>query len=256
MTSKLRLCSTHSTFPSSSFFPIPPLLPTSFFILTSSLLSSLPFPPSSPSLCLHFRDISKVMRVVQHPADFLPNPRRYISNYSLVHSVVHNLTPENCVIFIGTQNINSSSNLTLQQDLLPVQANGNKVPLPSLNFKEPIYSTPYTIYNIPEELLVYWNSSLANPELKLADPNMFVPDSTHLVLAPVSNQTVPQQLNSETTVETWVFPDTKSFYEPKVNLVCELKTANAEKTAYWEGEWRGCQSCSTNECLCTDIILI
>lgn len=181
-----------------------------------------------------------VMRVVELPADFLPNPRRYISNYSLVHSIAEMFTPENSVIFIGTQTINSSANLTehlLPVDLLPVPADGNRVPLPTLNLVEPIYYTPFTIFDIPQELLLYWNSSQANPELRLAVPNKFVPDSTNLCPAPVSNLTAPKQLTSmPAAVEAWVFPDTKSFYEPKVNLRCELKTASAEKTAHWEGE--------------------
>ena len=75
---------------------------------------------------------------------------------------------------------------------------------------------------------------------------MFVPNVDSLISVPVSNVTTPYQV-SNPTAEVWAFPDTRNFNEPEMNLRCELKTANAKKMPFWQGE--GACPCYSAQCV-------
>ena len=182
------------------------------------------------------------MRVNPLPADFLPNPRRYLPSFDLVQDTLRRFTVGNCLIFIGTKGVNISSDPSPREDFSYVlpgvlsMDDATTVPLPILDLVEPIYSTPFTIYATPSQFFTYWSPAQGNPELYLATPNVFVPDGTHLIPVPPSNQTSPVQIKNNLTMETWVLPDTRTFYEPKVNLRCELKAGKATETPHWAGK--------------------
>ena len=58
------------------------------------------------------------MRLAADPADFLATPYRFLFNSTLVTDTLNYLTPDNSVVFIGTQklNFNGSSHPTVTQD--------------------------------------------------------------------------------------------------------------------------------------------
>ena len=75
---------------------------------------------------IYHSTISEAMRLVTDPADFLGTPYRFVSNFSLVNDTLNYLTPENSVIFIGSQKLNFSDS-----SYLPVSQQGPEpVPWP------------------------------------------------------------------------------------------------------------------------------
>ena len=67
------------------------------------------------------------MRLVTDAGDILGTPYRFVSNFSLVNDTLNYLTPENSVIFIGSQKLNFNGS-----NLPNVQQQGPKpVPWPS-----------------------------------------------------------------------------------------------------------------------------
>ena len=62
--------------------------------------------------------ISEAMRLVTDPADFLATPYRFLFNSTLVTDTLNYLSPNNSVVFIGTQklNFNGSSHPTVTQE--------------------------------------------------------------------------------------------------------------------------------------------
>ena len=64
------------------------------------------------------RTISEAMRLATDPADFLSYPYRFLFNSTLVTDTLSYLTPDNSVVFIGTQklNFNGSSHPTVRQE--------------------------------------------------------------------------------------------------------------------------------------------
>ena len=97
-----------------------PLLFEGIFVVVIGMLYLFLFPPTSP---LHTHTsphstISEKMRLATDPADFLASPYRFLSNSTLVTDTLNYLTPDNSVVFIGTQklNFNGSSHSTVTQD--------------------------------------------------------------------------------------------------------------------------------------------
>jgi len=178
------------------------------------------------------------MRVNDQPADFLPNPRRFVSDYDLLQQNLKKFTPFNCLIFLATQSVNVSDDLTDQEefgtvDSVTLPPGDNSLPLPELDLEEPIYTTPFAIYSLPIQLATYYNSPDTNCDLYPANANMLVPSEAHLVTASPTNQTAPVLLSGSQGVETWVFSDTRSFDEPKMNMRCELKSGKYQESAEW-----------------------
>lgn len=170
------------------------------------------------------------MRVEECPADFLPNPCRYQSDYNHTLITASYFTPNNTVIFIGTHNINDSNPDT------PTGA--VQLPQAVLNDTEPYYSTLFGNVPIPSDLLTYWgpNTTLDGmySGLSLATKNDFVPEDLGILPPPPPPQPVDPQLAStgSGTDETWFLQD-PSFTQPRVNLRCELRSANVEPSAHW-----------------------
>lgn len=190
------------------------------------------------------------MRVVKNPADFIPNPRRYASNYSLALSIAKLFVPSNSLVFVTTHSTSShGSGSGLGSGFGDGEAlesiagvmGGVEIPNPELNLTEPIYKTPYSTIDIPPKLLMYWSYNQTLPlisgnerMLYLPEPNMFVPSS--LELLPSNNKTTPLQLASDDSdVETWYLQDTQDFPQPKANVRCELRPASVPVSSAWAG---------------------
>ena len=180
------------------------------------------------------------MRVNSNPADFLPNPRRFVPDYELLQQNLKKFTPFNSLMFLATQSANVSDDLSLREDFGSVDSvplppdNSHALPIPELDLMEPIYSTPFTIYTLPYDLAQYFYSpNDTDPDLYPANSNMFLPNRAHLTPVSPTNQTAPMSTSSNHSVQTWVLPDTQSFDEPKVSVRCELKTGKAMETPQW-----------------------
>ena len=204
-----------------------------------------------------FRSITKVMRVVEDPADFLKNPRRFLSDYTLTISTARQLLPNNSLVFItahppaefsgsgsgsGSNDVGSGSipgaatGPESDSESIVGSGEGVVIPTPPLNQTEPIYSTSYYRADIPTDLLQHWSYASVQSVmgLSLPGPNMFVPSS--LELLPSSNQTSPQQLTSDPTdSDTWFLQDTEDFPQPRATFRCEIRPSFVEKSANWAG---------------------
>jgi len=88
------------------------------WIVLVYLFSFLPTSLTSHTCTPFHRAISEAMRIVTDPADFLATPYRFLFNSTLVTDTLNYLTPDNSVVFIGTQklNFNGSSHPTVTQD--------------------------------------------------------------------------------------------------------------------------------------------
>ena len=189
------------------------------------------------------------MRVVENPADFLPNPRRYLSNYSLTVSTAQLFVPSNSLVFItahpepagsGSGSGSGMGSGSMEQgggagEGIEGMLGEVTVPTPVLNLTEPIYETKYSKVDISKDLLQYWSYEEAQSLLgiHLPEPNMFVPSS--LELLPSSNETAPQRTNATTDSETWVLQDTENFQQPKANFRCELRPSFVTQSPTWAG---------------------
>lgn len=203
------------------------------------------------------RSITKVMRVVEHPADFLKNPRRFLSDYNLTVSTAQLFVPNNSLVFItahppevasgsgsgSRSNAGSGVNPTMEPkpDSGSIMEEGSGyggvvIPTPPLNQTEPIYDTSYNRVDIPTDLLQYWSYASVQflSELRLPGPNMFIPSSLELLSS--SNQTTPRQLTSDPTdIDTWFLQDTEEFPQPRANFRCEIRPFQVDKTSVWAG---------------------
>ena len=116
----------------------------------------------------------------KHPADFLSNPKRYYSNFSLVQNTLQHFTPDNSLMILRTCNVNISSNLSTQVNFDSMHEevhtqSPHEFPIPLLDHVEPIRNTPFTIYLLPLNLMKYWTSITGTKELHLAIPNPYIP---------------------------------------------------------------------------------
>ena len=163
------------------------------------------------------------MRVVSNAGDILPNPRHYISNYSLTISTAGHFTPKNAIIFVGTHN--NVSFLNLGQTEEPI----------NLDEMEPYFMTNYSIMEILPDLLSNWTSSIPKTEFTLAMNNLFIPSNISEIYD--SNQTIPL-FTSTNSSQSYFLTDAKNFSgQPRMNFRCELKTGNGDNTtATWEGK--------------------
>lgn len=177
---------------------------------------------------LHCREITETMRTVQSPADILPNPRRYLSNYFLVTSTARLFVPSNSIIFITTQEVGGVSNTTGLYT----------VPRPPLDDKEPIYGTKYSSIPISEDLLSFWtaNNSTVTGDLYLPSRNKFIPSDLSLIPVP-DNLTEGRYMQQFEGALNWIFLDTVNFPQPRVNYKCNFTSGNSDPSALWQGKY-------------------
>ena len=196
------------------------------------------------------------MRVAKNPADFLPNPRRYVSNYSLAVSTAKLFVPGNTLVFItarpsSSPGSGSGSGLGSEfgegealESVAGVMA-GVEIPNPERNLTEPIYNTSYSYIDIPRKLLLYWSYNQTLPLtssnehlLYLPGPNNFIPSS--LELLPSDEKTTPTLLPDDngSGSENWYLQDTLDFPQPKVNVRCELRPASFQNSSVWAAHSR------------------
>ena len=132
------------------------------------------------------------MRLVTDPQDFLGNPKRRLLNISLIRQVLTSFSPENSLVFIGTQHLSVNGSSLNQSS--PVN-----LPWPALNETEPIYSTPYALMDTPDSVLQYWRTS-NSAGLWLPKNNPFIPQDFHILPPPQDMKDTPQmvELNDST----------------------------------------------------------
>lgn len=92
------------------------------------------------------------------------------------------------------------------------------------------YATEYAAAAVADEVLAVWNDPAIVPELKVPDPNPYLPSSLALLKQP-NDQSVPQLRVSETGVRAWHLLDT-SYGVPKAHVIASIGT---DKTATIEG---------------------
>ena len=204
-------------------------------------------PPCTLTFLFHLcRSITKVMRVVEEPADVLPNPRRYLPDYHLTVSTASYLSPNNSLIFIGTKKVNitdgvkEQANLQNITDTSPQPMGDHVISRPILDQIEPIYDTPFHLDNISHDLLSYWNEAPSVGDLRLADANVFIPSNLSII-PPSENCTASPCLPVNVSGH-WFLLDTANFPEPRVNFRCELRLSEdyrreSSRSASWDGEW-------------------
>ena len=136
------------------------------------------------------------MRLVEEPADFLSNPVRFLFNYTLVSQTLGSLTPENSVILVGSQMLNTSEP---NSTAAPHFDDKSSVPFPwtELTETEPIYGTYFNETSICQELLDFWGSDSVNVSLSLPPANPFVPKDLGILPPPANGSQVPTEGKSE-----------------------------------------------------------
>ena len=137
------------------------------------------------------RTLAEAMRLVTDPQDFLDNPKRRLLNTSLIGQVLTSLSPDNSLVFIGTQHLNSDG--VLPPVSTPNQTSPVKLPWPVLNETEPIYTTHYALMDIPRNVAQYWGTSEA-ADLWLPQANQFIPQDFNILPAPQDVKDTPQMV--------------------------------------------------------------
>jgi insulysin len=186
--------------------------------------------------------LAQRMRLVTDPDDFLGNPHRLVLNTSLVRTVLSSLTPANSLVFVGTHHVNFSEDLNITAPHFgpPSQNSPVNLPWPDLDKREPIYSTPFTIVDIPSDLKTYWSGGSGGnvPELHLPGENHFIPQNFSILSPPSNHAGSPVKVelaNIHSGVSLWWLQDT-AFQTPHVNMYCSINAnqSNASSVRWSE----------------------
>ena len=137
------------------------------------------------------RTLAEAMRLVTDPQDFLDNPKRRLLNTSLIGQVLTSLSPDNSLVFIGTQHLNIEGVLPVVST--PNQTSPVSLPWPVLNETEPIYTTHYVLMDIPRNVAQYWGTSEA-ADLWLPQANQFIPRDFNILPAPQDVKDTPEMV--------------------------------------------------------------
>ena len=185
---------------------------------------------------LIYRKLSLTMSKYKHPADFLSNPKRHYSNFSLVQHTLQYFTPDNSLIILRARNVSISSNLKTQvnfddlREEIPTQ-NTLEFPIPILDHVKPIFNIPFTVYQIPLNLKKYWTSIDGMRELYIALPNPYIPNLNQHHLLQFSNKSIQSSHMYNSVVTIWTLPTCTGYYCP-VNIRCYFQTKTSFKSPY------------------------
>lgn len=100
----------------------------------------------------------------------------------------------------------------------------------SVDKKTQHYKAPYSIAPISDELVVQWQKTQLNPNIKLPPANPFIPDQLSIIEMPDSSTRNPQQLVTESNIVTWHNLDT-SFKTPRADVYFTLRSPLANQSA-------------------------
>ena len=145
------------------------------------------------------RTLAEAIRLVTDPQDFLDNPKRRLLNTSLICQVLTSLSPDNSLVFIGTQHLNIDGIFPLVS--APNQTSPVSLPWPVLNETEPIYTTHYALMDTPHNVAQYWGASEA-AGLWLPQANQFIPQDFNILPAPQDVKDTPQMTVRASTTLT------------------------------------------------------
>jgi len=181
------------------------------------------------------------MRINHNPLDILPNPTRFVSNFSVFQNTLNYFTVKNSVVLIGTTNVDTEKKLMVQDNFLHVRkdiqtSNFSYFPFPKVNFLEPYYSIPFAIYAIPSLLLEYWESSREESNLHLPNRNIFIPNISSIITRTLKTSTVPEVICNRTALQVWTL-EYNIKHTPNINLKCQLTSVNAVKQLQWHGKY-------------------
>jgi len=165
------------------------------------------------------------------PALILQNPLLSIPNMELFKQVMDNFVPENSIVIIGTKDVNISTHSEIvdnfkQVRTFPNHFDNSVIPMPKLDLLESIYSTIFTIYEIPPIIVKYWKSLIPTNDSHLPKYNIITPDKRRfnkLTNYGLSKPTLVNPMNIS-TVEVWVFPHGYKESPPTVTVRCELRS--------------------------------
>lgn len=178
------------------------------------------------------------MRYNEYPGNFLPNPRRCYRSFRTLKETLQYFSVENSLIAFGPLNIIISSNLKHLQDFIAVRkdiqvSSISTFFIPILDLIEPIFSTAFSIYEIPSMLFLYWSSPTNEILFHLIPPNKFIPNDAQLSIKSAYRGELPS-LTYEQTVVAWMLPSNVSNV-PLVNINCEFRTLMAHHSSTWSG---------------------
>ena len=174
------------------------------------------------------------------PIYFLSNPGVYAPNYVEMKKVLQYFSLDNCLIFIRSNNLTISSGLIVVEDFQGITDHvetmmKKKVPAPILRYLEPIYSTPFSIYDIPKILYTYWTAIIPIDKIfEVVPSNQFTFKLSDIYLHNDAIDSTIEQVSIFPSVKAWIYPITV-MNEPLFTMNCELKSLNFKTSLKYTG---------------------
>jgi len=109
------------------------------------------------------------------------------------------------------------------------------LPIPELEYFEEMYSTPFTIYEVPPTILQYWVSRSNTSVLYMPKFSTYIPDKKNFPTLVKNELNKPEEINpfKVPLIEVWILPRSTKYY-PKVIVQCKIMSnfvADTEKSA-------------------------
>ncbi len=192
------------------------------------------------------------MRLYKNSSYFIDNPYYYTPSFKQIQNVLDSMAPDKSLIIVSSSKVIVSPKLEIRNDfkMVPndvIAFDHHAIPIPLLDFEEPHYNTPFTIYEIPDMLKDQWSHVRFSPKFHLPLRNEFIPNDEYFKKAKIHNFRTPQLINTKPGVSMWYLPK-KSSVGSFMNLKCLLKRKNLVTTAR--------QMCKLMFCCCCLLLFV
>ena len=180
------------------------------------------------------------MEKYKFPIYFFTNPGVYAPNYVEIKKVLQYFSLDNCLMFIRSNNLTVSNGLIVVEDFQEITDHvqtmmKNKVPAPILRYLEPIYSTPFSIYSIPNILYRYWTANIPiKKQFQIVPSNQFTFKFSDIYLHDDTIDSTIEQVSKFPSVKAWIYPITV-MNTPLFTMNCELKSLNFKASLKYTG---------------------
>lgn len=129
-------------------------------------------------------ELAASMTIIKDPADFLSPPSRAIFDVELIKTALNKLTPSNSIVFIGSPNFSTPTNL-------------QGLPQPNLDTVEPWFNTSFSKIDTPSDAITAWNIDNKTVRLNLPPENTFIPKTLKVLPLEKNHATMPTQVKSD-----------------------------------------------------------